>query len=89
MYKTDKNNLSVPKTDVNFKLLEPSLCMVRVRGLEPPEHGFLDRSLCQFEYTRVFGERGEIRTLGPSIKSRMRYRYATRSYKFYIFLNFL
>ena len=62
IFKTDKNNLSVPKTDVNYKLLKPSLCMVRVRGLEPPEHGFLDRSLCQFEYTRIFGAIDETRT---------------------------
>ena len=27
IFKTDKNNLSVPKTDVNYKLLKPSLCM--------------------------------------------------------------
>ena len=28
------------------KLLKPSLCMVRVRGLEPPEYSFLDCPLC-------------------------------------------
>ena len=35
-----------PKQMLIYKSLKPSLCMVRVRGLEPPEHGFLDRSLC-------------------------------------------
>ena len=45
-----------------YKSLKPSLCMVRVRGLEPPEHSFLDCSLCQFEYTRIFGAIDETRT---------------------------
>lgn len=34
-----------PKQMLIYKLLKPSLCMVRVRGLEPPEYGVLGRSL--------------------------------------------
>ena len=36
--------------------------MVRVRGLEPPEHGFLDRSLCHSGTPAYFGAIDETRT---------------------------